>query len=152
MKNWLNIIGEVVTRAAKAAGLPALPDGRGAFDGDSWIWAWYEADAEEQKNASVRETLVRVRPDISEAGFEIDVSAIAWLLGKQWIADKRTYYTSYIEFKTLNAKKVDLVKQLEENLHSAHQGARDIAKSLPRMQKRRNSLQTEMRAEGIIER
>lgn len=144
MKHWPDVIADVINQAAKNAGLPELREGRGAFDGDSWVWAWFETDEPRKVNASAREVLVRVHPDALEKGFEIEISAVAWLLEKRQIAEKRNYYTRYVEIRTVGRNKNELESQIAEHLCSASDGALEIAKSLPTLEKRRNAMQLKM--------
>ena len=144
MKHWSDEVGNVINRAAKNAGLPKLREGRGVFDGDSWIWAWFEADEPKEVNASAREVLVRVHPDALEKGIEIEASAVAWLLEKRQIAEKRNYYTRYVELGAIKKNKKELERQIEEHLRSAWAGVHEIAKSLPALQKHRDTTQQRM--------
>ena len=144
MKHWPDVIGAVINRAAKNAGLPELREGRGAFDGDSWVWAWFETDEPRKVNASAREVLVRVHPDALEKGIEIEVSAVAWLLEKRQIADKRNYFTRYVEIRAVGRNKNELESQIKEHLYSAWEGVYEIAKSLPTLEKRRDATQHKM--------
>lgn len=140
------IFSVIVNRAAKASKLPEV---RGVFDGNGWIWAWRYYPTKEE----VGETLVRVRPDVdAEAkGIEIEISAGAWMPKERQVSVGRIYYTRYLELEPLQQKKEeDLTSELIVNLSKAWEGAQLACTRLAGIKRRREDVAKTLRSKGLL--
>jgi hypothetical protein len=141
MNGWIDRITDLVNRAAKDASLPEV---RGMFEGDSWLWTW------RTWGEQVTETLVRVRPDVFGDGFEMAVSAGAWIPTRRDIAAGRTYYTRYLELKTLPDQESTFLAELTKALIDARHGADNMAPRLGEIEKARSELLNKLHALNLL--
>jgi hypothetical protein len=141
MNGWLDQITEIMNKVAKDVNLPEV---RGMFEGDSWIWTW------RQWGEQVAEAIARIRPDVFGDGIEIGVSAGAWMPTKRHIAAGRTYYIKYIELKQIPYMQDSLTAELTNALRQAWQGAKEMAPRLHEVEQARSELMSKLRAMDLL--